>query len=81
MESKTAYCEECVEEIPGDEVYWDAEHLYCGRCGSELEIDRGTAELLNSLEGGSAQPLYSHEYEEFDEQVEEEELTPEEEKD
>ena len=81
MKNKTVYCEECVEEIPGDEVYWEDEHLYCRRCGSELEIDRETANLLDTFEGGGAQPLYSHEDEEFDEQDEEGELTPDEEKD
>ncbi|NIP71820.1 MAG: hypothetical protein GWO16_01745, partial [Gammaproteobacteria bacterium] len=34
---QTVYCEECVEDIPGDEVYWDENRLYCKRCGSEVE--------------------------------------------
>ncbi len=37
MTEHTVYCEECVEDIPADEVYWDAERLYCKRCGSEVE--------------------------------------------
>jgi hypothetical protein len=37
MAEQTVYCEECVEEIPASEVYWDEGRLYCGRCGSELE--------------------------------------------
>jgi NAD-dependent dihydropyrimidine dehydrogenase PreA subunit len=37
MAEKTVYCEECVEEIPASEVYWDDGRLYCGRCGSEVE--------------------------------------------
>ena len=80
MKKKTAYCEDCVEDIPGDEVYWEDERMYCGRCGSELEIDPETADLLDTIQGGKAQPLYSPEDEEFDEIDEEEELTPEDEK-
>jgi hypothetical protein len=37
MAEQTVYCEECVEEIPASEVYWDDGRLYCSRCGSELE--------------------------------------------
>ena len=76
MKNKTAYCEDCVEEIPGDEVYWEEKRMYCGRCGSELEIDPDTADIVDTFAGGSAQPLYSFEDEEFDEQDEEEELSP-----
>ena len=37
MAERTVYCEECVEEIPASEVYWDDSRLYCRRCGSEVE--------------------------------------------
>ena len=37
MAENTVYCEECVEDIPADEVYWDEERLYCKRCGGEVE--------------------------------------------
>jgi len=37
MTEQTVYCEECVEDIPHDEVYWEEERLYCKRCGSEVE--------------------------------------------
>lgn len=37
MAEQTVFCEECVEEIPASEVYWDDGRLYCRRCGSELE--------------------------------------------
>lgn len=37
MAEQTVYCEECVEDIPADEVYWEDDRLYCRRCGSELE--------------------------------------------
>lgn len=37
MAEQTVYCEECVEDIPASEVYWDEGRLYCRRCGSELE--------------------------------------------
>lgn len=37
MTEQTVYCEECLEEIPYNEVFWDEERLYCQRCGSEVE--------------------------------------------
>ncbi|HKI99112.1 MAG TPA: hypothetical protein VKB51_11610 [bacterium] len=37
MAEHTVYCEECVEDIPANEVYWDEGRLYCSRCGSEVE--------------------------------------------
>ena len=37
MAEQTVYCEECLEDIPASEVYWDDSRLYCRRCGSELE--------------------------------------------
>ncbi len=49
MKAKTIHCEECVEEIPSDEVYWEDERLYCGRCGSELDISKETADLLDTF--------------------------------
>jgi hypothetical protein len=49
MKAKTIHCEECVEEIPSDEVYWEDERLYCGRCGSEIDITKETADLLDTF--------------------------------
>jgi len=37
MSKQTIFCEECVEEVAGDEVFWEDERIYCKRCGSELE--------------------------------------------
>lgn len=34
----TFYCEDCMEEVAADDVFWEGEHAYCGRCGSELEL-------------------------------------------
>jgi hypothetical protein len=49
MKAKTIHCEECVEEIPSDEVYWEDEKLYCGRCGSEIEITKEQGDLLDAF--------------------------------
>jgi hypothetical protein len=49
MKAKTIHCEECVEEIPSDEVYWEDERLYCGRCGSELDIGKEAGDLLDAF--------------------------------
>jgi ribosomal protein S27AE len=49
MKAKTIHCDECLEEIPSAEMYWEDERLYCGRCGSELEINRGSGDLLDEF--------------------------------
>jgi hypothetical protein len=49
MKPKTIHCEECVEEIPSDEVYWEDDRLYCGRCGSELDISKEAGDLLDAF--------------------------------
>ena len=41
MAEANVYCEECLEDIPNDEVYWDEDRLYCSRCGSEVEPPDG----------------------------------------
>ena len=33
----TVYCEECLEDIPGNQTYWEGERLFCRQCGSEME--------------------------------------------
>ncbi len=78
MNAKTVHCEECVEDIPNSEVYWEDDRIYCGRCGSEIELPVENADLLDTINEGSAKPLYSYEDEEYDgdrdekEEVEEE---------
>ena len=47
--AKTIHCEECVEEIPSGEVYWEDDRLYCGRCGSELDISKEAGDLLDAF--------------------------------
>jgi hypothetical protein len=49
MKAKTIHCEECVEEIPSTEVYWEDERLYCGRCGSEIDISKEAGDLLDAF--------------------------------
>ena len=49
MKAKTIHCEECVEEIPSGEVYWEDDRLYCGRCGSELDISKEAGDLLDAF--------------------------------
>ncbi|MCZ6473058.1 MAG: hypothetical protein O7E56_14035 [SAR324 cluster bacterium] len=81
MDAKRVFCEECVEEIPNDEVYWEDERMYCGRCGSEMELTKEASDLVDTIKGQSAQPLYSMEDEKYDEEDEEEQLEPDEERD
>lgn len=49
MKAKTIHCEECVEDIPSDEVYWEDDRLYCGRCGSELDVSKEAGDLLDAF--------------------------------
>ena len=81
MDAKRVFCEECVEEIPNDEVYWEDERMYCGRCGSEMELTKEASDLVDTIKEQSAQPLYSMEDEKYDEEDEEEQLEPDEEPD
>ena len=81
MDAKRVFCEECVEEIPNDEVYWEDERMYCGRCGSELELTKEASDLVDTIKEQSAQPLYSMEDERYDEEDKEEQLESDEEPD
>ena len=53
MAEQTVYCEECVEDIPASEVYWEEGRLYCRRCGSEVEApDRDIFEQIADNRSG-----------------------------
>ena len=77
MAERTVYCEECVEDIPASEVYWDDGRLYCRRCGSEVEPpDRDIFEEIVDNRSGFLfrdEELHSHDAVEADEEEEEEE--------
>ncbi len=75
MADRTVYCEECVEEIPASEVYWDDGRLYCRRCGSEVEPpDRDIFEEIVDNRSGF---LFRHaELNDLDEEPEEEVVEP-----
>ncbi len=81
MKTRTIHCEDCVEDIPNDEIYWEDERMYCGRCGSELELPAEDADLFDTITSRAAKPLYSPEDEEYDEEDQEEELEPDEDED
>ena len=66
MKAKTVHCEECVEDIPNDEIYWEEDRMYCGRCGSELEVTQEASDLFETITGGTAGPLYSYEDDEYE---------------
>ncbi len=66
MNAKSVYCEECVEDIPNNEIYWEEDRIYCGRCGSELELPAEASDLVDTINQGTAKPLYSYEDEEYD---------------
>ena len=56
----SVYCEECVEEIPNDEIYWEEKRLYCGRCGSELDLAQLHGDVFDTIvEGRSERPFHS----------------------
>lgn len=56
MKPKKNYCEECLEDIPNDEVYWEGTRLYCGRCGSEMDASGPSPDVFEEIitrRGGS----------------------------
>jgi hypothetical protein len=66
MKAKTVHCEECVEDIPNDEIYWEEDRMYCGRCGSELELTQEASDLFETITSGTASPLYTYEDDEYE---------------
>jgi len=68
MSQKTIYCAECMEDISNDEVQWEDDKLYCGRCGSELSPDPAERDLLDEISAGKRRRLYTLEDEEEDEE-------------
>ncbi len=76
MERNRVYCEECVEDIPNDEVYWDDARLYCGRCGSELDTTLMDSDVFNAITSGRTEKSFLKNdddlYEDVDEDLPEE---------
>ena len=68
MSQKTIYCAECMEDIPNDEVQWEDEKLYCGRCGSELNPEAEDRDLLDEISSGKPRRLYTLEDDDDDEE-------------
>jgi hypothetical protein len=56
-----------MEEIPNDEVQWEDEKLYCGRCGSELNPEAEDRDLLDDISSGKPRRLYTLEDDDEDE--------------
>lgn len=65
------YCEECVEEIAERDVFWEGERAYCGKCGSELDLDSAPDDVLDHIDAGDAEPPMSTDYDEEEEEDEE----------
>ena len=75
MKPRGVYCEECLEDIPNAEMYWEEERLYCGRCGSELEIPPEHSDVYERLTGGRVEPVFDMDGEAWlDDSDDEEEL-------
>ena len=70
MEPSGVYCEECVEAIPKKEVYWEEARMYCGRCGSELEIAVIATDVFEQITTRKARPIFKFEDEEYDDEEE-----------
>jgi len=72
MAEQTVFCEECVEDIPANEVYWDEGRLYCGRCGSEVQPP--DKDIFEEIVDNRSRLLFrDHEPPEVDDEEEEEE--------
>jgi hypothetical protein len=68
------YCEECVEEISGSDVYWEGSRAYCGQCGSELDTDDETADVVEHMSHRKLVRPVGTDYDEGDEEEEEDAL-------
>lgn len=73
--ARTIYCEECVEEIPGDEVLWEDGRLYCRRCGSELEAT-GRRDVFEEILDNRTGYVFRDATDDVDEDSEEDEDAP-----
>ena len=72
MSQKTIYCAECLEDIPNDEVQWEDNKLYCGRCGSEMAPDTEDRDLLDEISSGKPRRLYTLEDDDEEEEDDDE---------
>ena len=70
MTEQTVYCEECVEDIPGSEVYVEENRLYCKRCGSEVEST--DPDIFEEIESNQTEFIFREPQEPEDEDDEEE---------
>ena len=43
------YCEECVEEISKEDVFWEDDRAYCGKCSSELDMSGPPDDLVDQM--------------------------------
>jgi hypothetical protein len=68
-----------MENIPNDEVQWEEEKLYCGRCGSELNPDAEDRDLLDEISSGKRGRVYTLEDDDEDEDDEDDDFEDEDE--
>ena len=66
------YCEECVEEISGSDVFWEGGRAYCGQCGSELDLGTETADVVEHMSSRRLVRPVGTDYDEGDDDEEEE---------
>jgi hypothetical protein len=71
MAKGTYYCEECVEEISSEDVFWEGGRAYCGRCGSELDTDEETADVVEQMSRRRLRRPIGTDYDDEDEEEEE----------
>jgi len=54
---QTLYCEECLEDIAPNDVYWEGKRGYCGHCGSELDTESHQADMVDVIQGKIIKPV------------------------
>ena len=69
-EPNAIHREECVEEIPNREVYWEETRRYCGRCDSELETEVFATDVFDQIITRKARPIPKFEDEDYDDEAE-----------
>ena len=70
------YCEECVEEISDEDVFWEENRPYCGRCGSELDTDEEAPDVVDHIARRKLSRPTGTDYDDGNDEEEDEEQPP-----
>ena len=55
----THYCEDCLEEIADEDIFWEEGRACCGQCGSELSLVGDKPDLVDEFSSRRLRPPLS----------------------